>query len=143
MTKIIALASDHSGLALRADLRETLAALGLEVLDLGPETTESVDYPDYAGKMVEAISSGKASMGVLICGTGIGMSMAANRHKGIRAALCHDVTTARLARQHNNAQILCLGARILGTEVARDCLVTFLEAEYEAGRHQRRVDKLD
>lgn len=142
MTKIIALASDHSGLTLRADLREMLAAMGIETLDLGPDSTESVDYPDFAGKVVEAVQSGRAEMGVLICGTGIGMSMAANRHKGIRAALCHDVTTARLARQHNNAQILCLGARILGTETARDCLVTFLEAEYEGGRHQRRVDKL-
>jgi len=140
---IVAIASDHSGLALRAELRETIAALGFTPLDLGPETSDSVDYPDFAAKVVEAIKSGKAGQGVLICGTGIGMSIAANKHQGIRAALCHDVTTARLARQHNNAQILCLGARVLGVESARDCLVTFLEAEFEGGRHQRRVDKLD
>lgn len=141
--KIVAIASDHSGLALRAELRETLLALGYTPLDLGPETVDSVDYPDFALKVVEAIRTGKAAQGLLICGTGIGMSMAVNRHKGMRAALCHDVTTARLARQHNNAQILCLGARVMGVESARDCLVTFLEAEFEGGRHQRRVDKLD
>lgn len=142
MNKIIALASDHSGLALRAALRETVAAMGFEALDLGPDTADSVDYPDFAAKVVDAVKTGKAGFGVLICGTGIGMSIAANRHKGIRAALCHDVTTARLARQHNDAQIMCVGARVMGTEVARDCLVTFLEAEYEGGRHQRRVEKL-
>lgn len=142
MTKTVALASDHSGLALRAALCETLAALEINALDLGPEGADSVDYPDYAEKVVEAIKSGKADKGILICGTGIGMSIAANRHKGIRAALCHDVTTARLARQHNDANILCLGARVVASEVARDCLVTFLEAEYEGGRHQRRVEKL-
>lgn len=142
MIKTVAIASDHAGLDLRAELRETLSVLEISVLDLGTDTADSVDYPDYAAKVVEAVKSGKADIGVLICGTGIGMSVAANRFPGIRAALCHDVTTARLARQHNNANILCLGARVAGIETARDCLVTFLEAEYEGGRHQRRVDKL-
>lgn len=140
--KTVALASDHSGLELRATLRETLAAMGWQALDLGTDTTDSVDYPDIAQKLVSTLQAGQAKFGVLICGTGIGVSIAANRHKGIRAAVCHDVTTARLARQHNDAQILCLGARVVGAEVARDCLVTFLEAAHEGGRHQRRVDKL-
>jgi ribose 5-phosphate isomerase B len=140
--KTIVLASDHSGLELRGFLREALLALGWQPLDLGTDTTDSVDYPDYAAKVTAAVKGGQAKFGILICGTGIGMSIAANRTLGIRAALCHDVTTARLARQHNNAQILCLGARVIGPEVARDCLVTFLEATPEDGRHQRRVDKL-
>ncbi len=140
--KNIAIASDHSGIELRAVLRDLIGQLGYTALDLGPECTDSVDYPDYAAKVVQAVAAKHARFGVLICGTGIGMSIAANRHSGIRAAMCHDVTTARLARQHNDAQVLCLGARVVGTEVARDCLVTFLEASYEGGRHQRRVDKL-
>jgi len=140
--KIIAIASDHAGFELRGQLHALLKTAGYQVLDLGTDSTESVDYPDFASKVAQAITSGQAAQGVLVCGSGIGMSIAANRYQGIRAALCHDVTTARLARQHNDANILCLGARILGAQEAGDTLRAFLETPFEGGRHQRRVDKM-
>lgn len=139
---VIALASDHGGFALKAELAEWLKGRGETVLDLGPDSADSVDYPDYADRMAEAIRAGKARLGVLICGSGIGISIAANRHRWIRAALCHDVTTARLCRAHNDANVLALGARIIGGEVAKDCLAAFLETPFEGGRHVRRVDKM-
>lgn len=139
---VIALASDHGGFALKAELAEWLKTRGETVLDLGPDSADSVDYPDYADRMAEAIRAGKAGLGVLICGSGIGISIAANRHRWIRAALCHDVTTARLCRAHNDANVLALGARIIGGEVAKDCLAAFLETSFEGGRHVRRVDKM-
>jgi ribose 5-phosphate isomerase B len=139
---VIALASDHGGFALKAELAEWLKGRGETVLDLGPDSADSVDYPDYADRMAEAIRAGKAGRGVLICGSGIGISIAANRHRWIRAALCHDVTTAKLCRAHNDANVLALGARIIGAEVAKDCLEAFLEAPFEGGRHVRRVDKM-
>lgn len=138
----IAVASDHGGVELKDILVADLKAAGVPVLDLGTTTTESVDYPDYANALAKTIVEGKAHRGLLLCGTGIGMSMAANRHKGIRAALCRDVTDARLARQHNDANVLCLGGRTTGPEVARDCLRTFLSTEFEGGgRHARRIAK--
>lgn len=138
----IAVAADHGGFELKNVLIADLKAAGIPVLDLGTMSSESVDYPDYADAVAAALASGKASRGVLLCGTGIGMSMAANRHKGIRAALCRDVTEARLARQHNDANVLCLGGRTTGSEVARDCLRTFLATEFEGGgRHTRRIAK--
>lgn len=138
----IAVAADHGGFELKNVLIADLKAAGIPVLDLGTMSSESVDYPDYADAVAAALASGKASRGVLLCGTGIGMSMAANRHKGIRAALCRDVTEARLARQHNDANVLCLGGRTTGPEVARDCLRTFLATEFEGGgRHTRRIAK--
>lgn len=138
----IAVASDHGGVELKDILVADLKAAGVPVLDLGTMTTESVDYPDYANALANAILGGKAQRGLLLCGTGIGMSMVANRHKGIRAALCRDVTDARLARQHNDANVLCLGGRTTGPEVARDCLRTFLSTEFEdGGRHARRIAK--
>jgi ribose 5-phosphate isomerase B len=139
---VIALASDHGGFALKAELAEWLKGRGETVLDLGPDSADSVDYPDYADRMAEAIRAGKAGLGVLICGSGIGISIAANRHRWIRAALCHDVTTAKLCRAHNDANVLTLGARIIGAEVAKDCLAAFLETPFEGGRHVRRVDKM-
>jgi ribose 5-phosphate isomerase B len=139
---VIALASDHGGFALKAELAEWLKGRGESVLDLGPDSADSVDYPDYADRMAEAIRAGKAGLGVLICGSGIGISIAANRHRWIRAALCHDVTTAKLCRAHNDANVLALGARIIGAEVAKDCLAAFLETPFEGGRHVRRVDKM-
>jgi len=139
---IIAIAADHAGFELKEILKEALRARGCEVLDLGAYTPESVDYPDYGHTMGAAIKDGRAARGVIICGTGIGISMAANRHPSVRAALCHDGLTARLARQHNDANVLALGARIIGVEVARDCLDNFLNTDFEGGRHARRVAKI-
>ena len=138
----IAVAADHAGVGLKAALIEVLRERGCEVLDLGTDGPESVDYSDFAGKLAAALADGRASRGVLVCGTGIGISIAANRHPHIRAALCRGVTDARLSRQHNDANVLALGARTTGVEVARDCLETFLDTAFEGGRHQRRVDKL-
>jgi ribose 5-phosphate isomerase B len=139
----IVIAADHGGFDLKALLVEELKTAGVAVLDLGTNSRDSVDYPDYAQQLARTLAEGRARLGVLVCGTGIGMSIAANRHRGVRAALCHDVTEARLARQHNDANVLVLGGRTTGSEVARDCLRTFLNTEFEGGRHQRRVAKLD
>ena len=140
--KPIAIASDHAGYDLKSTLAEQLATLGHEVLDLGTNGGDSVDYPDFAEAMAAAIADGRAERGVLVCGTGIGISMAANRHNVLRAALCHDETSARLAREHNDANVLALGARMIGVAVAGDCLKAFLETEFAGGRHMRRVAKL-
>lgn len=138
----IAIAGDHAGFELKAALKGELAEQGYAVLDLGTETTASVDYPDFADRLAAALKDGRAKRGVLICGTGIGISIAANRHRHIRAALVHDVTSARLTRQHNDANVLCLGARLIGSDVAKDCLKVFLGTEFEGGRHQNCVAKL-
>ncbi len=138
----IAVASDHAGVGLRSVAVALLRELGFEVLDLGTDGPESVDYPDYADKMAAALKTGDAARGVLICGTGIGMSIAVNRHRHVRAARCADVTDARLSREHNDANVLVLGARTIGEETARDCIRTFLATPFEGGRHQRRVDKM-
>jgi ribose 5-phosphate isomerase B len=138
----IAIASDHAGLDLKKLLVEELKAMGEVVIDLGTGGPESVDYPDFGDALARAITGGKAARGVLVCGTGIGISIAANRHKGIRAAHCRDTTDARFARLHNDANVIALGARTTGPEVAKDCLRTFLSTSFEGGRHQRRVDKL-
>ena len=138
----IALAADHAGYELKNLLKEEIARRGLAVLDLGTHDGNSVDYPDMAGNLAAALGEGRVARGVLVCGTGIGISIAANRHRHVRAALCHDVTTAVLARQHNDANVLVLGARVVGQSVAVDCLAAFLDTMFEGGRHQRRVDKL-
>ena len=139
----IAIAADHAGYPLKVLLRDELVALGYEPLDLGThDATTSVDYPDYGAALAGALKDGRCEKGVLICGTGIGISIAANRHPGVRAALCHDETSARLAREHNDANVLALGARLIGDVVARDCLRIFLTTEFGAGRHQPRVQKL-
>lgn len=142
MTEMIAIAADHGGYDLKTLLIPEIAALGFEALDLGTKGPESVDYPDFAEALARAIETGQAKRGVLICGTGIGIAIAANRHRAVRAAVCHDATTARLARQHNDANVLALGARVLGAEVARDCLKIFLRTEFEGGRHSRRIAKM-
>jgi ribose 5-phosphate isomerase B len=142
MPQSIAVASDHAGYELKSALGVAFDELGLPVLDLGTHGRESVDYPDFADAVADAIREGRASRGVLICGTGIGISIAANRHRGIRAALCHDGLTARLARQHNDANVLVMGARLIGIETAKDCLVNFMATAFEGGRHARRVAKL-
>lgn len=140
---MIAIASDHAGVALKTDIRLFLQGLGIEVEDLGPNETRSVDYPDYAHLLARAVSDGRIEWGVLICGTGLGMSMAANRHPGVRAALCHDAYTAEMARRHNNANILCIGARAIGGGVAEQIAQTFAENSFEGGRHERRVAKIE
>jgi ribose 5-phosphate isomerase B len=140
--KPIAIASDHAGFELKESLSESLSQMGYEVLDLGTKGPESVDYPDYGEALARAVQEGRAERGVLVCGTGIGISMAANRVAGVRAANCHDETSARLAREHNDANVLALGARLIGVEVAKDCLRTFLTTDFAGGRHARRVAKL-
>lgn len=140
--EIIAIASDHAGYELKILLVEDLGAQGYEVLDLGTQGPDSVDYPDFGHALAQAIEDGRAGRGVVVCGTGIGISIAVNRHGGVRAALCHDETSARLARQHNDANVLALGARMIGSEVARNCLKVFLETDFEGGRHVGRVAKL-
>ncbi len=141
MTETIAVAADHGGYDLKCALLSELQALGLSVIDLGTDSRESVDYPDFADAVARAVEDGRARWGLLICGTGIGMSMAANRHRGVRAALVHDGLTARLARQHNDANVLVLGGRVLGPELAKDCVKIFFATSFEGGRHARRVAK--
>ena len=138
----IAVASDHAGFDLKEILKRDLQEAGLEVLDLGTNSTQSVDYPDYGTAMADAVASGKAERGVLVCGTGIGISMAANRNPKVRAALVHDVTSARLSRLHNDANVVAFGQRLIGTETAREALKVFLGTEFEGGRHANRVAKL-
>lgn len=138
----VAIGSDHAGSELRRGVKVWLEKRGCEVLDQGPYEAGSVDYPDYAGRVVKEIVEGRAEWGVLVCGSGIGMSMAANRYAGIRAALCREEVSARLARQHNDANILVLGERITGLALAEAILDAWLSASFEGGRHQRRVEKL-
>jgi ribose 5-phosphate isomerase B len=142
MTQTVAIASDHAGYELKTALIPVLERLGFAVLDLGTGGRESVDYPDFADAVAAALAAGRAQSAVLVCGTGIGISIAANRHRGVRAALCHDRTTARLGRQHNDANVLCLGSRVIGSETARDCVETFFTTAFEGGRHAARVAKL-
>ncbi|MCB1972057.1 MAG: ribose 5-phosphate isomerase B [Geminicoccaceae bacterium] len=138
----VALAADHAGYELKNLLVHAVRERGLEALDLGTHSADSVDYPDMADRVSRAIADARAQRGVLVCGTGIGISIAANRAPHIRCGLCHDVTTARLTRQHNDANVLALGGRIVGIGVALDCLAAFLDTPYEGGRHARRVGKL-
>ena len=142
MSETIALASDHAGFALKEALKAEALALGHQVVDLGTNGPASVDYPDFGRAAAAAVAEGRARFGVICCGTGIGISIAANRDPRVRAALCHDATTARLAREHNDANILAVGARIVGEEVARECLRVFLSTAFAAGRHTPRVTKL-
>ncbi len=142
-SETIALAGDHGGFELKSVLKKDLEDKGFQVLDLGTEAPDSVDYPDYADALAEAIKDGRAGRGVLVCGTGIGISIAANRYPEVRAALVHDALDARLARQHNDANVICFGGRTTSPDVARDCLRVFLETDFEdGGRHRRRVDKM-
>jgi len=128
---------------LKKAAREILEELGHEASDLGPREAKSVDYPDYALLVARAVASGEAALGVLVCGTGIGMSMAANRIPGVRAALCRTGYEARMARQHNDANVLCLGERVTGEGLAAEVLEAFLAADFEGGRHGRRVEKIE
>ncbi|MCZ6605449.1 MAG: ribose 5-phosphate isomerase B [Alphaproteobacteria bacterium] len=139
----VALAADHAGYELKELVGTAIAELGHQVIDLGCDSAEqSVDYPDFGYALARTMAAGKADRGIIVCGTGIGISMAANREPAVRAALCHSGTAARLARQHNDANVLAFGARIIGTETALDCVTIFLQTEFEGGRHRRRVAKL-
>jgi ribose 5-phosphate isomerase B len=139
-TRLVAIACDHGGFALKEALKVALPEV--KWLDLGTDSAESVDYPDFANKLAGAIKGGKAARGILICGSGIGISIAANRHAHIRCALVHDVTGARLCRQHNDANVLALGGRMIGEAVAKECVEAFLSTAFDGGRHQKRIDKL-
>ena len=137
----IAIGSDHGGFALKETVRALLQDGGHEVVDCGCYTVESVDYPDFADEVCGQVLSGDVECGILVCGTGIGMSMAANRHKGIRAALCHDEYTARLSREHNDANILCLGDRVLRSGVAAGIVDEWMSSAFAGGRHLKRIGK--
>jgi ribose 5-phosphate isomerase B len=138
----IGLASDHAGFELKRILKDELEQMARVILDLGAGGTDPVDYPDFGYAMARALREGRVHSGVLICGSGIGISIAANRHPEVRAALVHDVRGARLARQHNDANVICFGGRTIDPEVARDCLRVFLTTEFEGGHHCRRIEKL-
>ncbi len=137
----IAIASDHAAVEARSAVAADLAGRGIQIVDCGCAAGERVDYPDYAERVARAVTDGRADRGVLLCGTGIGMSIAANKIATIRAALVHDVTTARLAAQHNNANVLCVGARVLGPVTIAECIAAWLDTAFEA-RHQHRLDKI-
>lgn len=140
--KVIAFGCDHAGLNLKNELIEAAKSFDYPTIDCGTKTLDSIDYPDFANKVVHTLKTEQAILGVLVCGTGIGMSIAANRHPGIRAAVCHTELEARLAREHNNANVLCVGGRILGTDQAKSCLAAFLSAHFVGGHHAQRVAKL-
>ena len=141
MKKII-LGGDHAAPELKAIVREHLLARGFEVEDVGTHSTESCNYPDIARVLCKKLQNGEGDLGILICGTGIGMSMAANKHRGIRAACCSDTFSARLTREHNNANVLCFGARVVAQGLALELVDAFVTAEFEGGKHQKRVDMI-
>ncbi len=138
----VAIGCDHGGLHLKEDIKSLLAEGGYEVTDFGTNSTDSVDYPDIAVPVANAVANGEFDRGILICGTGIGIGIAANKVKGIRAALCHDTFSAHASREHNNANILTMGERIIGPGLARDIVKIWLTTEFEGGRHERRVAKI-
>jgi ribose 5-phosphate isomerase B len=138
----LVIASDHAGLGLKTELLEVLKARGVEVQDLGTHSGESVDYPDFASRLSRSVGACDFPLGVLICGTGIGMSIVANKYRGVRAALCTTEFEARMARAHNDANVLCLGQRVVGGGVAKAILEAFLEQPFEGGRHEKRVQKI-
>ena len=140
---LIAIASDHGGFALKETIKEYLRERGDKIVDLGTTSEESVDYPIYGKACGEAVASGKAERGIVICGTGIGISIAANKVKGVRCGLCTSVEMAELTRKHNNANVLALGGRTTEPQLALDSVKTFLDTEFEGGRHKRRTDMLD
>lgn len=138
----IAISSDHGGNLLRQEIIDLLTERGVEYEDFGPKTNESVDYPDYATPVCEGVVAGRFDRGILICGTGIGMSIAANKIKGIRCALVHDVFSAKATRGHNDTNVLAMGERVIGAGLAREIVETWLDTPFEGGRHGRRIDKV-
>jgi ribose 5-phosphate isomerase B len=139
----IAIGADHAGFKLKESIKEFLKTLNVKVTDFGTNSRESVDYPDYAIPVAEAVAKKEFDFGILICGTGVGMSITANKVKGIRAALCNELFTARCSKEHNNANVLCMGGRIVGEELANEIVKTWLYTEFQGGRHQRRVKKIE
>ena len=140
----VAFGCDHAGFPLKAEVLEALAARGHDVIDLGAtDATRSVDYPDFAHEVAGRVARGEAALGVLVCGSGVGMSIAANRHAGVRAVVCSEAYTATMARLHNDANVLCFGARVVGPGVARQLVDAFFSTEFEGGRHARRVAKIE
>lgn len=139
----IAIGADHGGFEMKDALIKTLENAGHEVVDYGTNSSDSVDFPDFSQKVTKAIQEKTAELGILVCGTGIGMSIAANKEKGIRAALVGDVFSAKATREHNNSNVLCLGARVTGIGLAEMIVETWVNAEYEGGRHQKRLDKIN
>ena len=139
---MIAIGSDHGGYLLKEEIKQHLEEKGYDFKDLGTDSTASCDYPVYAEKVCNAIQSGECERGILVCGTGIGMSMCANKCKGIRAAVCGDHFSAEFTRKHNNANVLCLGARVIGSGVAMQLVDIFLTTEFEGGRHEKRIEMM-
>jgi ribose 5-phosphate isomerase B len=142
MNMKVAIASDHGGIHIREEIKKLMDEMGIEYIDLGCGCETSVDYPDYAIPVAEKVAKGEVDRGILICGTGIGMTIAANKVKGIRCALCHDVYSAKLTRQHNDSNILAMGERVIGPGLAREIAKVWLTTEFEGGRHARRVEKI-
>lgn len=138
----IAIGSDHKGVALKTTIIRMLTNMGEEVIDLGPQTEERVDYPDFGEAVAKAVAAGQADRGIAICASGVGMCITANKVPGIRAVLCQDLYTAHASREHNDTNVLCLGALVIGEAVALEIVRTWLAAEYEGGRHQPRLDKI-
>ncbi|MBD3760261.1 ribose 5-phosphate isomerase B [Sphingomonadaceae bacterium G21617-S1] len=142
MAEIIAIASDHAAFDMKANLVQWLRDEGHAVLDLGPDSASSVDYPDFGYKLADALAQGEAAKGIALCGSGIGISIAVNRHPAARCALVSEMLSARLAREHNDANVIAMGARLIGIEQAKACISAFLSTPFAGDRHQRRVDKL-
>lgn len=138
----VAIGNDHSAVELKEIIADYVRELGHEAINLGTDTTQSCDYPLYGEKVGRAVVSGEADLGIAICGTGLGISLAANKVKGVRACVCSEPYTARMSRLHNNANVLCFGARVVGSEMAKMITQVWLETEFEGGRHQRRVDQI-
>lgn len=138
----IAIGSDHKGVALKATIKHMLNEMGAEVLDMGPNTEERTDYPDFGAAVARAVAAGQVDRGIAVCASGVGMSITANKVPGIRAVLCQDLYIARASREHNDTNVLCLGALVIGEALALEIVQTWLAAEYEGGRHQRRLDKI-
>ncbi len=140
--KRIILASDHAGFKLKEEIKKFLISKRKLILDIGTKNTNSVDYPDFAHRLSRKIKKNDKQLGVLVCGSGIGMEMAANRHKNVRAALCYNIRSARLSREHNNANVITLGARLTNKKLALKCISTFINTKFKGGRHLRRVKKI-
>jgi len=140
--KRVYLASDHAGFVLKQKISKFLISKGINILDLGTKNNSSVDYPDFAHLLAKKMKSKDSNIGILVCGSGIGMSMAANRHKNIRAALCHSVKSAKLSRMHNNANVITIGSRLTKKELALKCVKVFLKTPFDGGRHLRRINKI-
>ncbi|WP_078429694.1 ribose 5-phosphate isomerase B [Alkalihalobacterium alkalinitrilicum] len=138
----VAIGSDHGGINIKEEIKQLMGEMGIEFEDVGCECTDSVDYPDYALPVAEQVANGKVDRGILICGTGIGMSIAANKVKGVRCALVHDMFSAKATREHNDSNVLAMGERVIGPGLAREIAKVWLETAYEGGRHERRVSKI-